>query len=242
MDGNGRWARERGHERPVGHKEGARAVREVVTHTRRLGVEALTLYAFSEQNWARPEEEVSALMGLLQEYMLSERETLLKQGVQLRAIGRTNRLAPQLQQLIDTVSEVTAKNSRMTLSLCLSYGGREEIADAAQALARKVKTGELDPEDITEELLGENIPSLDVGPVDLMIRTGGEQRISNFLLWPGAYAELYFSPKLWPEYGQEDLYEAIHAFQQRNRRFGLAENVAGPGISDTKNEREAIAR
>jgi undecaprenyl diphosphate synthase len=241
MDGNGRWARERNQPRPVGHKEGARAVREVVTHTRRLGIDALTLYAFSEQNWARPEEEVSALMGLLQEYMISERETLLEQGVQLRAIGRIDRLSPQLQQLIDGVSEVTSKNSRMTLSLCLSYGGREEIADAAQALARKVKAGELEPEAINEDLLGQHIPSLDVGPVDLMIRTGGEQRISNFLLWPGAYAELYFSSKLWPDYGQADLYDAIHAFQQRNRRFGLAENVAGPGLAQNKDEKQAIS-
>ncbi len=228
MDGNGRWAKDRGLPRWEGHREGAKSVKEIVTASRRLGLKALTLYAFSEQNWARPEEEVGALMALLKDYIIGERETLLGNGIRCRAIGRVSRLPQNLQDLLTEIEQVSSQNSGMTLSICLSYGGREEVADAAQALARKVKSGELQPEDVTEQAISNILPSLDVGPVDLMIRTGGEYRISNFLIWAGAYAELYFSPELWPEYGQRQLYEGIAAFQQRNRRFGLADNVEGP--------------
>ena len=228
MDGNGRWAKDRGLPRWEGHREGAKSVKEIVTASRRLGLKALTLYAFSEQNWARPEEEVGALMALLKDYIIGERETLLGNGIRCRAIGRVSRLPTHLQDLLRELEEVSSQNSGMTLSICLSYGGREEVADAAQELARKVKSGELQPEDVTEAAISNILPSLDVGPVDLMIRTGGEYRISNFLIWAGAYAELYFSPELWPEYGQRQLYEGIAAFQQRNRRFGLADNVEGP--------------
>jgi len=228
MDGNGRWAKDRGLPRWEGHREGAKSVKEIVTASRRLGLKALTLYAFSEQNWARPEEEVGALMALLKDYIIGERDTLLSNGIRCRAIGRTARLPTHLQDLLANISEASAPNSEMTLSICLSYGGREEVADAAQDLARRVQAGELKPEDVTEQAISQILPSLDVGPVDLMIRTGGEYRISNFLIWAGAYAELFFSPELWPDYGQRQLYQAIHAFQQRNRRFGLADNVEGP--------------
>lgn len=228
MDGNGRWAKDRGLPRWEGHREGAKSVKEIVTASRRLGLKALTLYAFSEQNWARPEEEVGALMALLKDYIIGERETLLGNGIRCRAIGRVSRLPQHLQDLLTEIQDVSAKNSGMTLSICLSYGGREEVADAAQELARRVQRGEMKPEDVTEAAISGILPSLDVGPVDLMIRTGGEYRISNFLIWAGAYAELYFSPELWPEYGQRQLYEGIAAFQQRNRRFGLADNVEGP--------------
>ncbi len=228
MDGNGRWAKDRGLPRWEGHREGAKSVKDIVTASRRLGLKALTLYAFSEQNWARPEEEVGALMALLKDYIIGERETLLGNGIRCRAIGRVSRLPQHLQDLLTEIQDVSANNSGMTLSICLSYGGREEVADAAQELARKVQRGELKPEDVTEAAISNILPSLDVGPVDLMIRTGGEYRISNFLIWAGAYAELYFSPELWPEYGQRQLYEGIAAFQQRNRRFGLADNVEGP--------------
>lgn len=231
MDGNGRWAKDRGKPRPEGHKVGATAVKNVVTNCRRLGVKALTLYAFSEQNWARPEEEVDALMHLLKEYIISERDELLSNGIRVRAIGRIHRLPKHLQKLIADVHSASLINDRMTLTICLSYGGREEIADAAQALAKKVAAGEIRPDQVNEDTIGPLVPSLDVGPVDLLIRTGGETRISNFLLWAGAYAELFFSPTLWPEYSQVDLYDAIYAFQQRNRRFGLAENVAGPEVT-----------
>jgi undecaprenyl diphosphate synthase len=231
MDGNGRWAKERGRARWEGHREGAKSVREIVTASRRLGLRALTLYAFSEQNWARPEEEVSALMELLREYIVSERDTLVENSVRFRAIGRVSRLPASLQKLVADITAVTANNQGMTLTLCLSYGGREEVADAAQELARRVARGELTPEQVTEAAIGAILPSLSVGPVDLLIRTGGEFRTSNFLIWAGAYSELYFSPQLWPEYTPRDLYEAVHAFQQRNRRFGLADNVQGPNIT-----------
>jgi undecaprenyl diphosphate synthase len=232
MDGNGRWAKDRGRPRWEGHREGARSVREIITSSRRLGLKALTLYAFSEQNWARPEEEVSALMELLQEYIIGERDTLLNNSIRFRAVGRVQRLPPHLLRLVNDLTAVSANNHGMTLSICLSYGGREEIADAAQELARRVQRGELQPEDINEAAITQILPSVvDVGPVDLMIRTGGEFRTSNFLVWAGAYAELFFSPKLWPEFGQRDLYEAVRAFQQRNRRFGLADNVQGPNVT-----------
>jgi undecaprenyl diphosphate synthase len=231
MDGNGRWAKDRGRPRWDGHREGAKVVREIVTTSRRLGLRALTLYAFSEQNWARPEEEVSALMELLRDYIVSERDTLLENSVRFRTIGRTSRLPAHLQKLVGDLSAVTANNQGMTLTLCVSYGGREEVADAARELAERVARGELAADQVNEHTLGALIPSLSVGPVDLLIRTGGEFRTSNFLIWAGAYAELYFDPKLWPEYGPTNLYEAIHAFQQRNRRFGLADNVQGPNVT-----------
>jgi len=232
MDGNGRWAKERGRPRWEGHREGAKSVREIITASRRLGVKALTVYAFSEQNWARPEEEVSALMELLQEYIVGERDTLLNNSIRFRAVGRLHRLPPHLLKLVNDLTAVSASNQGMTLSICLSYGGREEVADAAQELARRVQRGELAPEGVDENAISAILPSLvGVGPVDLLIRTGGEFRTSNFLIWTGAYAELHFSPKLWPEFGQRDLYEGIRAFQQRNRRFGLADNVQGPNVT-----------
>ncbi len=239
MDGNGRWAKDRGLQRWEGHREGAKSVREIITSSRRLGLKALTLYAFSEQNWARPEEEVSALMELLQEYIIGERDTLLNNSIRFRAIGRVHRLPQHLIRLVNDLTAVSANNLGMTLSICLSYGGREEVADAAQELARRVQRGELQPEQIDEHAISAILPSLAFGPVDLLIRTGGEFRTSNFLIWSGAYAELFFSPKLWPEFGQRDLYAAIHAFQQRNRRFGLADNVQGPNVTASQ---EVIAK
>jgi undecaprenyl diphosphate synthase len=231
MDGNGRWAKDRGRPRWEGHREGAKSVRKIVEASRRLGIKALTLYAFSEQNWARPDEEVNALMALLAEYLLGERDRMIRDGIRFRAIGRISRLPPRVLELVDEVTRSTAHGEGMTLTICLSYGGREEVADAARELAEKVKRGELTPEQVNEDAISALLPSLSVGPVDLMVRTGGEFRISNFLIWAGAYAELHFSPKLWPDFGQPELFEAVYAFQQRNRRFGLAENVAGPNVT-----------
>jgi undecaprenyl diphosphate synthase len=243
MDGNGRWAKERGLRRSDGHQQGARAVREIVTTSRRLGIKALTVYAFSAQNWARPDDEVAALMSLLADYMTSERDTLLENSIRFRAIGRTTHLPPHIQRLVNELSAVTAENSGMTLTLCLSYGGREEIVDAARTLMQRVVSGELSLDELDEHSLSRALPSLDDGPVDLMIRTGGEYRVSNFLIWAGAYAELYFSHKLWPDFGPEDLYDAIYAFQQRNRRFGLADNVQGPDASGSQEvSAKAISR
>jgi undecaprenyl diphosphate synthase len=231
MDGNGRWAKDRGRPRWEGHREGAKSVRKVVEAARRLGIKALTLYAFSEQNWARPDEEVNALMALLAEYLHGERERMIRDGIKFRAIGRIPRLPAQVRALIDEVTDATAHCTGMTLTICLSYGGREEVADAAQELARRVQRGEMSPDDVDEHAISKILPSLSVGPVDLMVRTGGEFRVSNFLIWAGAYAELHFSPKLWPEFGQPELFEAVYAFQQRNRRFGLADNVQGPNVT-----------
>ena len=239
MDGNGRWARARGLPRSEGHRQGARSVREIVTASRRLGVKALTVYAFSAQNWARPEPEIGSLMSLLAEYMTNERDTLLENSIRFRAIGRLSKLPSHIQRLVAELSGVTAHNTGMTLTLCLSYGGREEIVDAARGMVRRVLLGELPLDQIDENTLGRALPSAETGPVDLMIRTGGEYRISNFLIWAGAYAELYFSDKLWPDFAPADLYEAIHAFQQRNRRFGLADNVQGP---DAGSSQELLAK
>jgi undecaprenyl diphosphate synthase len=220
MDGNGRWAQQQGRPRADGHRDGSRAVRRTVRAARRLGVRALTLYAFSEQNWSRPAAEVAALMELLREFLQSEREELLDNRIRLRAIGRVHKLPHRVREVLEPLERDSAGLDGMTLTLCLSYGGREEMADAMRSLAIEVADGRLDPSEMDEERIARHVPSLDVGPVDLLIRTGGEQRVSNFLLWAGAYAELYFSSTLWPEYDAADLYEAIAAYQSRERRFG----------------------
>jgi undecaprenyl diphosphate synthase len=227
MDGNGRWAKDRGRPRPDGHREGMRAVIDTVKSAADIGVKALTLYAFSEQNWARPEDEVGGLMKLIVEYLIAEREMFVRDRVRLRAIGRTSRLPPIVRQTLTAVEQFTAPHERMTLSLCLSYGGREEIADGLQSLAARVARGELAPEQVDEARISEEIPSIQVGPVDLMIRTGGEQRTSNFLVWAGVHSELYFCPKLWPDFSRADLTEAIGAVQQRRLRRA-AEAASAP--------------
>ncbi len=220
MDGNGRWAEQRGLARTEGHRRGSEAVRRIVRAARRLGVQALTLFAFSEQNWARPAIEVQLLMSLLREFLLSEREEILGNGIRLRAIGDLSRLPPEVRNVLDPLRQESTSNGAMTLTLALSYGGREEIADAARALAHAVANGTLRPEEITPELMQSKIASVAVGDPDLLIRTGGELRISNFLLWGAAYSELHFSPTLWPDFDAEDLYKAVAAYQQRERRFG----------------------
>jgi undecaprenyl diphosphate synthase len=221
MDGNGRWAQLRGGVRSTGHREGAAAVRRTVRAARRLGLRALTLYAFSEQNWSRPEEEVDALMSLLREYLLTEREEILENGIRLNAIGNLGRLPSLVRAVLDPLRRDTEDNQQMTLTLALSYGGREEIAHAARELAKAVAAGRIRPDDVTPEALHAHMPSLTVGDPDLVIRTGGERRISNFLLYGLAYAELYFADVLWPDFSEEDLYAAVASFQGRERRFGL---------------------
>lgn len=228
MDGNGRWAQQRGDERATGHREGSRAVRRVVRAARRLGLRALTLYAFSEQNWARPEEEVDALMLLLRDFLLSERDEILDNGIRLNAIGNLGRLPGIVRAVLDPLRKESASSSEMTLTLALSYGGREEIATAAREMASEVARGALRPEDVTEDALHRRMPSLRVGDPDLVIRTGGERRISNFLLYGLAYAELHFSDTLWPDFDAVDLYEAIASYQGRERRYGLVGKSAAP--------------
>ncbi len=218
MDGNGRWAVLRGEQREAGHKAGSDAVRRVVRTSRRLGVTALTLYAFSEQNWARPEGEVEALMGLLEEFLKSEREEILENGIRLVAIGDLSRLPEYVRIALDPLSKDSRQNDRMTLALALSYGAREEIADVARALATEAAQGKLDPATIDAATIGARIPSLGVGDPDMILRTGGEQRLSNFLLYGAANAELVFSDTLWPDFAEKDLFDAIATYQDRMRR------------------------
>ncbi|EYF05753.1 polyprenyl diphosphate synthase [Chondromyces apiculatus] len=229
MDGNGRWAESRGEAREVGHKAGSAAVRRLVRACRRLGIEALTLYAFSEQNWARPSGEVDALMGLLREFLESERDEILNNDIRLVAIGDLRRLPEEVRHVLDPLRRASADRSRMTLALALSYGGREEIAAVAQQLALEASAGQLDPRTIDETLVATRIPSLSVGEPELIIRTGGEQRLSNFLLYGAAYAELAFTDRLWPDFTEDDLFAAIASYQQRERRFGnVSQMVARP--------------
>src|SRR5580693_2955785 len=220
MDGNGRWAQVRGEPRSGGHREGAVAVRRTVRAARRLGLRALTLYAFSEQNWARPEEEVDALMQLLRDFLLSEHDEIIDNGIRLNAIGNLGRLPALVRAILDPLRTESANNNEMVLTLALSYGGREEIASAARELAKAVAAGRIRPDDVTAESLREHMPSLSVGDPDLVIRTGGERRISNFLLYGLAYAELYFADVLWPDFAERDLFAAIASYQARERRFG----------------------
>jgi undecaprenyl diphosphate synthase len=228
MDGNGRWAQVRGRPRASGHKEGAAAVRRVVRAARRLGLRALTLYAFSEQNWARPEDEVDALMQLLREFLLTERDEILDNGIRLNAVGNLGRLPALVRAVLDPLRKDSEANGQMTLTLALSYGGREEIAAAARELARAVASGRIQLEDVTPDALRAQMPSLTVGDPDLVIRTGGERRISNFLLYGLAYAELYFADVLWPDFSADDLYAAVASYQNRERRFGQTGEQLAP--------------
>lgn len=221
MDGNGRWAELRAKPRVAGHRAGSHAVRRVVRAARRLGLRELTLYAFSEQNWGRPREEVDALMILLQDFLVSEREEILQNTIRLRAIGDTARLPDPVRDVLEALSEASRDNDAMVLTLALSYGGQEEIVGAVREIAARVQRGEVRPEEITPTMLGAELPSMRYGAPDLMIRTGGERRISNFLLWGSAYSELFFSDTLWPDFEAEDLYLAIADYQRRQRRFGL---------------------
>jgi undecaprenyl diphosphate synthase len=221
MDGNGRWAENRGLPRLAGHQEGAKSVRDVVRAARQIGIEALTLYAFSAQNWARPGEEVSGLMDLLRDYLRDERPEIMENGIQLRAIGEIDRLPAMVREPLDALSADSAANEGMVLNLALSYGGRESIAAAAQRLAARVASGALSPNDINVDSFDGEMPTASLPSLDLLIRTSGEQRISNFLLWEAGYAELYFTAVLWPDFGRQCLYDAIEDYQSRKRRFGL---------------------
>jgi len=241
MDGNGRWAEARGEPREAGHKAGSAAVRRIVRLCRRLGVDALTLYAFSEQNWARPAGEVDALMGLLREFLVSERDEILENDIRLVAIGDLSRLPEAVREVLDPLRGASSRNGKMTLALALSYGGREEIATAARQLAVEVAAGTLDPSAIDAALLGARLPSLGAGDPDLILRTGGEFRLSNFLLYGAAYAELAFFDRLWPDFTEDDLFAAISSYQRRERRFGLiGRQVAGmlASLGETPNPPE----
>jgi len=220
MDGNGRWARERNLPRPLGHRSGMKSVRAVVEGSLEAGVEVLSLFAFSQENWQRPAAEIKALMSLLREYIAREGAELNAQGVRVRVLGDLSRLAPNAASAAEQLVALTADNSRLTLNLFISYGSRAELVRAAKLIARDVRDGRLDLEAVDEEALRSRLYTSDCPDPDLLIRTSGEQRISNFLLWQCAYAELYMSPVLWPDFSRRHLYEAIMAYQNRDRRFG----------------------
>lgn len=220
MDGNGRWARRRLMPRLEGHRQGAKSVRRAVEFCRRNGIAFLTLYAFSTENWQRPEGEVSGLMKLLSQFLDSELEELHANGIRLSVIGQLHRLPSALVARIETAIEKTSMNQAMTLNIALSYGGRQEILSAVQRIARAVKSGELDDQSVTEEMFSEHLDTAGMPDPELLIRTGGETRISNFLLWQSAYAELYFTPLLWPDFDDAEFLKAIEEYKSRQRRFG----------------------
>ena len=220
MDGNGRWAQERGHPRIFGHRNGAAAVRRVVEECGRLGVEVLTLYSFSLENWKRPPEEVEALMALCLAYLGAERDGLVEEGIRFRVIGRREGLPAPVVRAIEEVTEATRHGRTGTLCLAINYGSRAEIADAARSLAADAAAGRLDPASITEDLLDSRLYTAGLPDPDLLIRTAGEMRVSNYLLWQISYAELFVTGTLWPDFGGADLHAAIRDYAGRTRRFG----------------------
>ena len=220
MDGNGRWAKKQGFLRAVGHNEGVKSVRDIVEGGAQIGIKFLTLYAFSTENWNRPKLEVDTLMKILVSSLKKEIKTLQDNNIKLTAIGNIDNLPKKAKRELLDVIEKTKHNAKMTLILALSYGSREEITSAVKALANKVKEGTLEPDKINDSLISESLYTKDIPDVDLMIRTSGEQRISNFLLWQMAYAELYFTSILWPDFRKEHLVDAILNYQDRERRFG----------------------
>lgn len=221
MDGNGRWAQARGLDRVKGHEEGAVSVREITRACREKGVEALTLYSFSTENWKRPADEVTALMRLLERYLGEERREILDNGIKLQAIGQLDRLPLYVRLPLRALMEESRRNTGMVLSLALSYGGRAEIVEAAKALAKKAKAGRLDPDKIDDAVFANHLATAGLPDPDLLIRTSGELRVSNFLLWQIAYAEIYVTDVAWPDFRRPQLDEALAAYRGRERRMGL---------------------
>jgi undecaprenyl diphosphate synthase len=220
MDGNGRWAKARGLPRAAGHRQGAEAARKVLRAAGEAGVECLTLYAFSSENWRRPKAEVNDLMGLLGFYIRKELDALHREGVRLKIIGDHRAFPPDVAAMVDQAVERTAGNSRMTLAVALNYGARKELAEAARGLARRVAAGEIEAEAIDEQLIDSSLDTAGLPPLDLLIRTSGEKRLSNFLLWQSAYAELMFVHTLWPDFDGAALRAAIADYGARERRYG----------------------
>ena len=221
MDGNGRWARQRGKPRQAGHQAGARTARAIVEESARQGIEVLTLFAFSSENWRRPETETSFLMDLFFRALSQEAQNLAREGIALRVIGNRDTLPDRLRQRITETEQSLDGGRRMILQVALSYGGRWDIAHAAREIARRVNRGELSPQDVDEACVAAELSFADLPDVDLYIRTGGELRLSNFILWQAAYAELYFSPLLWPDFDVDAYRDALNDYERRHRRFGL---------------------
>lgn len=220
MDGNGRWAQRRKLPRALGHKRGAEAVREAIEGAVETGVEFLTIYAFSSENWNRSDEEVNDLMGLLKLYLSKEVKALHKENIRLKVIGSRDRLSDEINQRIQQAEELTAHNTRLTFTIALSYGSREEILEASRKLAVMVKAGDIKPEDVTENTLNSLMFTADLPDPDLMIRTSGEMRLSNFLLWQCAYTEFLFLDTLWPDFTKQHFIDAVETFLSRDRRYG----------------------
>ncbi len=231
MDGNGRWARKRGLPRIAGHRAGARTIREIVRLSGELGLEALTLYAFSTENWKRPQREIQLLMGLLRQYLRSEVEELLRNNVRLQTIGNTQELPPLIQKELQKAIQATAHSNGLILVLALSYSGRSDLLGAVRSIVNKVKRGQLVPAAIQEGTITRNLSTASLPEVDLLIRTSGEMRISNFLLWELAYSEFYVTSTLWPDFKSRHFITALRDFQRRKRRFGGIKNVLGSPIS-----------
>ena len=220
MDGNGRWAQQRGLPRMSGHEQGGKAVQIVAQHCVDIGIEYLTLYSFSMQNWKRPDEEVGFLMHLIAAYLEGIRPNLMRDNVRLLHLGRRERLPQMMLDALDETMEITGINNGMVLGLALNYGSREEMADAAKAIARECRDGKLDPEDIDEACFGRHLNTAGWRDPDLVVRTSGEMRISNFMLWQISYAEFYLTETFWPDFSPEELDKAVLAYAARNRRFG----------------------
>jgi undecaprenyl diphosphate synthase len=220
MDGNGRWAQRRGLTRLHGHRVGKQSVRAIVETSRRLGIPYLTLYAFSTENWGRPPREVDGLMSLLRQYLASELDKMMKNEIRLLAIGNLRRLPPAVRDALRATAEATRHNTKMTVVLAVSYSGREEIALAMRRIARRVRRGDLSPNAITPETVTEHLATAGIPDPDLLIRTSGEMRVSNFYLWQIAYSELYVTDALWPDFREREYLEALDYYQRRQRRFG----------------------
>jgi len=225
MDGNGRWAKKRIMSRIRGHEKGSETVRTIVRVCREVGIGHLTLYAFSTENWRRPKAEVSAIMSLLRKFLLSERRELDENNIRLTAIGEIERLPANVRQTLEETMEMTRNNDAMRLILALSYGGRAEIARMVKKIAMKVADGDIRPDAITEDFISRNLYTCEMPDPDLLIRTSGEMRVSNFLLWQIAYAELYVTDTLWPDFGREEFIDIIKKYQRRERRFGGVNNA-----------------
>ncbi|MDD6563796.1 MAG: isoprenyl transferase [Clostridiales bacterium] len=220
MDGNGRWAKKRGLPRSMGHKAGAEALKKIVTEANKMGIEYITVYAFSTENWKRPKEEVDYLMNLLMDYLINAEKTLAGENVRIRAIGSRKELSEEMCRQIEKTENLTKDRDGIVMNIALNYGGREELVHSARRLCRMVKNGELNPDDITDSDIEDGLYTVNQPDVDLLIRTSGEQRLSNFMLWQVSYAEMVFVKKAWPDFKPRDLCECIRIFQGRGRRFG----------------------
>jgi undecaprenyl diphosphate synthase len=227
MDGNGRWAVERGEPRVFGHVRGTQVVRDIVDESCRLGLGQLTLYCFSVENWKRPPAEVEVLMGILKQYLLSERERIVRENIRFTIIGRREGIADDVQAEMDTNIAMSMNNNGLTLCLAINYGGRTELVDAVRSIARKIRANELNPDDIGEEQIESELYTAGMPDPDLLVRTAGEMRISNYLLWQISYAELWVTPLCWPDFTAATLHEALRDFANRERRFGGLDPVKG---------------